>query len=98
MVSDEFWTSERKRSSLVRTEASACSFCSLVAPAMRMTKTRTKAPMRPSVSAFARSRNDGIQPCQMPSCPTVMPTTLQKVAIRHVRDPLRAMFSRATKA
>ncbi len=97
-VGRRFWTRDRKRSSLVRSEDSASSFCSLVAPAMRMTKMRTNAPMTPRVSALARSRNEGTQPCQMPSCPTATPTRLQKAAIRHVREPLVAMFSRATKA
>ena len=70
VVSVEFCTSERKRSSLTRIEVSASSFCSIVAPAMRMTKMSTNAPMSPRASLLPTDRNDGAQRCQMATWPT----------------------------
>ena len=52
VVSDEFWMSERKRSS-------AFSFSSMVAPAIRTMKKRTNAPMMAKVLAFAGERKEG---------------------------------------
>ena len=97
-MSVEFWTSERKRSSLTRIEVSASSFCSMVAPAMRMTKRSTKAPMSPSASLLPTDRNDGAHPCQMATWPTAMPRRLHSAVRRHVRDPSWDTFSSATKA
>ena len=61
--------SERKRSSLNRRVVSASSFCSIavsfcsmMAPAIRMTKKRTKAPMTVSEAAADRLSSDGSQP------------------------------------
>ena len=70
VTSEEFWISERNRSSLSRTAASASSFCSMVAPAIRMMKKRTNTPMMERAVAWAKERRDGSQPCQMPSSPT----------------------------
>ena len=98
VVSVEFWTSERKRSSLTRIDVSASSFCSIVAPAIRMTKTSTNAPMSPRASLLPTDRNDGAQPCQMATWPTAMPRRLHSAVRRHVRDPSCETFSSATKA
>ena len=73
VTSDEFWISERNRSSLRRTAASASSFCSMVAPAMRITKKRTNAPMMVMAVAWGSGRREGSQPCQMHTSPTAMP-------------------------
>ena len=97
-MSDEFCTSERKRSSLARMEVSASSFCSMVAPAMRMTNTRTKAPMIPSVSLWATDRNDGNHPCHTAIWPITMPSRLHRAVTLQVREPSCDTFSRATKA
>ena len=50
--------SERNRSSDRRVVASARSFCSMVAPAMRITKNRTNAPIRARALVWARERKD----------------------------------------
>jgi len=98
VTSDEFWISERKRSSLSRTAASAASFCSIVAPAMRITKIRTKAPMVVSATDCPTDSSDGSQPIQIPTSPTVIPTRLHTATDNQEREPHLAMTSRAMKA
>ncbi len=89
---------ERKRSSERRMVASACSFCSMVAPAIRMTNNRMNALIRARALAWLWERNDGAMPCQMAICPTVMPSRLHSAVTRHTWDPSWATFSRARKA
>ena len=98
VTSEEFWISERKRSSLSRTAASASSFCSMVAPAIRITKKRTKAPMVVSAADWASESFEGSQPCQMHTWPTAMPTRLHTATDVHAREPHLAITSRAMKA
>ena len=88
---------ERKRSSLSRMEASASSFCSMVAPAMRMMKKRTKAPITAMALASQVESFDGATPCQMATWPAMIPNMLQKAVILHDREPPWATFSRASR-
>ena len=75
--------SERKRSSLKRSVVSAScfcaiavSFCSMMAPAIRMTKKRTKAPITVSEADSDRLNSEGSQPWVSASWPTAMPMML----------------------
>ena len=90
--------SERNRSSDRRVVASASSFCSMVAPAMRITKKRTNAPIRARALVWASERKDGNTCCEMPTCPMAMPSRLHRAVTRQTREPHRATFSRARKA
>ena len=65
---------------------------------MRMTKRRTKAPIKARALARDVERNDGAQCCQMAICPAAMPTMLHQAVMRQTRDPPAAMFSRAKNA
>ena len=100
VTSVEFCMSERNRSSLRRNEVSASSFCSITAPAIRMTKKSRKDPRKANVFALATERTEGAHRSQMAVCPAAIPRRLQSTVVRHRRDPPRAMFSRAktTKA
>ncbi len=96
--------SERKRSSLSRRVVSASSFCSIavsfcsmMAPAIRMTKKRTKAPITVSEAASDLVSSEGSQPRASANWPTVMPMTLHSTVVRQTREPARARFSRAMK-
>ena len=98
VTSDEFWISERKRSSLSRTATSASSFCSMVAPAMRTMKNRTNTPMMVRAVAWAEVSRDGSHPCQMATPPTPMAKKLHRATGPQHQDPAPAMSARATKA
>ncbi len=98
VTSDEFWISERKRSSLSRTAASAASFCSIVAPAMRITKMRTNAPIVVSATDCPTDNSEGSHPIQIPTSPTTMPTRLHTATESQEREPHLAITSRAMKA
>jgi hypothetical protein len=98
VTSDEFWISDRNLSSLRRTAPSASSFCSMVAPAMRITKKRTNAPMMVMAVAWASGSLEGIQSCQMHTWPRAMPVRLHITTDVHARDPHLAITSRAMKA
>lgn len=98
VTSEEFWINERKRSSLSRAAPSASSFCSMVAPAMRTTKTRTNAPMTVTAVAWPTGSIVGSQPSQMASSPTDMPTSVQTTTASQEREPHLAMTLRAMKA
>ena len=65
VVSDECWMRERNRSSLRRIDDSASSFCSIVAPAMRMMNTRMNAPMAASALARDTDSSEGAHPSEM---------------------------------
>ena len=99
VTSEEFWISERKRSSLRRTAASASSFCSMVAPAIRITKKRTKAPMMVRATDWPDGElGRAASPSRCPTRPTAMPTRLHTVTGQPAREPHLAMTSRAMKA
>ena len=105
MTSDEFWIRDRKRSSLMRSVASASafcsislSFCSMMAPAIRMTKRSMNAPNTVMVVDWARVSSDGSQPRVRLNWPTAIAARLQKAVVRHTRDPPRATFSNAMNA
>ena len=105
MTSDEFWIRDRKRSSLIRSVASASafcsislSFCSMMAPAMRMTKRSMKAPNTVIVVDWACVSSDGSQPRVRLNWPMAIPTRLHRAVVRQTRDPPRATFSNAMKA
>ena len=98
VTSDVFWMSDRNRSSLRRTAASDSSFCSMVAPAIRITKKRTNTPMRVSAVAWTNESRDGNHPCQMQNSPIAIPRKLHMATGRQTQEPSVAMSARATKA
>ena len=98
VASDEFWIRDRNRSSLWRTLASAASFCSMVAPAIRITKKSMNAPMTESPTAWAEPSSQGSHPLQMPRDPTVMARRLQRATVCQTQAPPLAISASATKA
>ena len=75
----------------------AVSFCSMMAPAIRITKKRTKAPITVSEAAADVLSSDGTHPWARQNWPTAMPTRLHRTIVRQTREPARAMFSSAMK-
>ena len=63
VTSEEFWMSDRKRSSLRSRVAWTSSFCSMMAPTIRMTKSSTNAPITVSAMVCDRVSSEGNQPC-----------------------------------
>ncbi len=90
--------SERKRSSLRRTDASASSFSCMVAPTIRITKTSTTAPTRAKPRAWFRESSEGTHPRQRPNWATRMHPRLQNIEVRHTPEPPNATFSSAKNA
>src|ERR1019366_2958429 len=98
VVSEEFWISERKRSSLSRVDNSASSFRSMVAPARRITNRRMNPLMMANEFASNFDSFDGAQPCQMKIWPTVRPMMVHVAEVGHTLDPPWDTFSNAMNA
>ena len=97
--------SERNRSSLKRSVvsassfcSSAVSFCSMMAPAIRMTMSRTKAPITVKEAACVCVSSEGTHPRARQNWPTVIPMRLHSAVVRQTREPAQARFSNAMKA